>query len=127
MCVRDDSSINLSGEQFEQICKPYDAQPLGRFGGWVHFCGRAHQWWPKLLDVPGLKGINPYQGEFYDLAQMHSHCERARVALLQWTTPVDAACREQIRTGFSRVLWVADWQEAQRAKERLYATGHADP
>jgi len=126
LCVRNDSSINLSGAQYEEFVKPLDTQLIADLGGWIHFCGNARQWWPRMLDIPGLKGINPYQGEFYDLYSMFERCEAARVAIVQWTTPVDARCRERVRTGFSRIYWARDYEAALRAKDRLYATSHAD-
>ncbi|NLG51660.1 MAG: hypothetical protein GX552_16265 [Chloroflexi bacterium] len=126
LCVRNDSSINLSGPQYEEYVKPFDTQLLADVGGWIHFCGNAKQWWPRLLDIPGLKGLNPYQGEFYDLYSMFERCEAARVAIVQWTVPIAPRCRERIRTGFSRIYFARDFEDALRAKERLYATGHAD-
>jgi hypothetical protein len=126
ICLRNDSCINLSHEMYERYVKPYDAQLLGRFGGWIHFCGRAHQWWPSLLDLPGLKGVNPYQGEFYDLGAMYARCAAARVAIAQWTTPVAAREREMIRTGFSRSMSAPSLVEAQRLLERAHTTGWAD-
>jgi len=126
LCVRNDSSINLSGEQYAEFVKPYDVQLLREFGGWIHFCGRAHQWWESLLDIPNLKGINPYQGEYYDLNHMYGKCKEKGIPLVQWTQPLDARCRERIRTGFSRLMWAPDFAAACRAKERLYATGHVD-
>ncbi len=125
MCLRNDSCINLSPKHYVAFVRPFDEQLLAPYGGWVHFCGRAH-WWPALLEIPGLRGINPYQGEFYDLYTMYERCEAARVAIVQWTTPVDARCRERIGTGFSRVIWAADLEEALAAKEHLYTTGHID-
>lgn len=126
LCVRNDSSVSLGREQYDEFAKPYDARLLGELGGWVHFCGRAHQWWESLLDIPGIKGINPYQGEFYDLWEMYGKCESACVPIVQWTQPVDGRCRERIRTGFSRVAWAGDYDEACVLLERLHATGHAD-
>ena len=126
VCVRNDSSINLSGEHFDLFCKPYDAQLYAEFGGWCHFCGRAHQWWRRMLDLPRFRGVNPYQGEFYDLADVFEASEAARVAVVQWTVPVDARCRERIRTGFSRTLWAADLDDARRCRDLLHTTGHAD-
>jgi len=125
VCVRNDSSINLSTRQYVQYVKPYDERVLAPYAGWIHFCGKAH-WWQALLDIPNLKGINPYQGEFYDLYSMVETCERAGVAIVQWTTPLDARCRERIRTGFSRIFWAQDYEDACRARDRLHATGHAD-
>ncbi len=126
LCLRNDSSINLSGEQYVEFVRPYDMQLLREFGGWIHFCGRAHQWWEKLLDIPNLKGINPYQSEYYDLNYMYGKCQAKGIALVQWTQPLDAYCREHIRTGLSRVIWVPDFAAACRAKEHLYASGHVD-
>ena len=80
----------------------------------------------KLLNIPGLKGINPYQGEFYDLYEMYEICEVAQIPIIQWTTPVNIRCRERIKTGFSRILQVEDFVMAQRVRDRLYETGHAD-
>ncbi len=71
ICLRNDSCINLSGEMYEQYVKPYDRELLQKFTGWIHFCGKAHQWWERLLDIEGLTAVNPYQGEFYDLTNMY--------------------------------------------------------
>jgi len=127
VCVRNDSSVNLSGEHYEKLVKPFDEKIISNWGGWIHFCGRAHQWWKRQLDIPGLKGINPYQGEFYDLYEMFEICETARIPIIQWTTPVDERCRERIRTGFSRIIQARDFDHARRIKDQLYRTGHADP
>jgi len=126
VCVRNDSSVNLSGEHYEKLVKPFDEKIISQWGGWIHFCGKAHQWWKKQLDIPGLKGINPYQGEFYDLYEMFEICETAQIPIVQWTTPVDKRCRERIKTGFSRILQVEDFGTAQRVRDRLYETGHAE-
>ena len=126
LCVRNDSSVNLGREQYERFGKPFDAKLIGMLGGWIHFCGRAHQWWESLLDIPGLKGINPFQGQFYDLMDMYQKCKSAQIPIIQWTTPLDAACRDRIRTGFSRRMWTQSYDDACRALERLNATGHAD-
>jgi hypothetical protein len=126
VCVRNDSSVNLSGEHYETLVKPFDEKIISEWGGWIHFCGKAHQWWKRQLDIAGLKGINPYQGEFYDLYEMFETCEAARIPIVQWTTPVDERCRERIKTGFSRILQVDDFDMAQRVRDRLNKTGHGD-
>jgi hypothetical protein len=55
-----------------------------------------------------LRDDRPYQGEFYDLRAMYGTCESAGVPIVQGTTPVDARCRERIRTGFSRMMTSAE-------------------
>jgi hypothetical protein len=126
LCIRDDSAVNLSREQFLKFVKPYDAGLLSKWGGLVHFCGCADQWWDCLLDIPRLRGINPYQGEFYDLVNMYAKCKAAGVAIVQWTKPVEKTARSLVRTGFSRLKTVPSFVEARRALETLYRTGHAD-
>jgi hypothetical protein len=126
LCLRYDSCVNIRGEHFCKFVKPVDLKLLSRFGGWAHFCGNAQQWWRYLLDIPGLKAINPFQGNFYDLSQMYSECRSAKVAIVNWTTPVGERCRQQIRTGFSRFLQVDSFSDACRAKEQMLSHMHAD-
>ncbi len=126
LCVRNDSTVNLGRQHYNDYVKSFDEKLLSQWGGWIHFCGKAHQWWQELLSIRGMKGINPYQGEFYDLFEMYETCEAAGVPIVQWTVPVDARCRERIRTGFSRIIEAKDFEDALRKKERLYATGHVD-
>ncbi len=125
LCVRNDSSINISPRHYRGLVRACDERLLAPYGGWMHFCGRA-AWWPDTLNIPGLSGINPYQGEFYDLYSMYETCEAAGIAIVQWTKPLDRRCRERIRTGFSRIMWAEDYDAARRLRDRLHATGHAD-
>lgn len=103
--LRNDSCVNLSGSMYEEIVKPFDRKLLEEFTGNIHFCGKAHQWWRKLLDIPGLLAVNPFQGEFYDLAEMHAECGRHKVAIYQWTAPVGKSEMEAVKTGFSRLVY----------------------
>jgi hypothetical protein len=125
LCARLDSSINLSPRHYASLVRPYDMQLIAPYDGSIHFCGRA-KWWPSLLEIPGLRGINPYQGEFYDLHSMYEQCEAHRVAIFQWTRPVDARCRARVRTGFSRIVFAESYEQACRMLARLHRTGHAD-
>lgn len=114
LCVRNDSTINLSGEMYQEWVKPRDARLLAPWGGWMHWCGKAHAWWKHTLDLPRLQGINPFQGEFYHLLEMYGECERARMPIIQWTTPLDAPCRDHIRTGLTRMMGTSDYDCARR-------------
>ncbi|OQA38881.1 MAG: hypothetical protein BWY52_03197 [Chloroflexi bacterium ADurb.Bin325] len=125
LCVRNDSSICVGPRHYRGLIRGCDERLLAPYGGWMHFCGRA-AWWPDVLGIPNLRGINPYQGEFYDLYSMYERCEAARMSIVQWTKPLDRRCRERIRTGFSRIIWAADYDAARRLVDRLHATGHAD-
>lgn len=126
ICLRNDSCINLSGEMYEHYVKPYDKELLSKFNGWIHFCGKAHQWWERLLDIEGLKAINPYQGEFYDLTEMYRSCAKRRIPIVQWTAPVGEKEKEIIKTGFSRITFVDSYDKARDVMNRLYGTGWPD-
>lgn len=126
ICLRNDSCVTLSRENYEEFVKPYDKMVIEPYGGWIHFCGDANAWWKKLLDIPGLTAVNPYQGQFYDLFEMFELCENSRIAIVQWATSVNSQCKERIKTGFSRVAWVDSFQDACKMKEKLYKFGHID-
>ncbi|MBN1436635.1 MAG: hypothetical protein JW936_06150 [Sedimentisphaerales bacterium] len=126
LCLRNDSCVNLSGEQYLEFVKPYDVQCLSEIGGWIHFCGNANQWYKHLLDIPNLKAINPYQGEFYNLPQMFQICQKAQIPIVQWIAPVDPQARQLIQTGFARTVCYDSYQQAQAALDRLQTKGHPD-
>jgi len=120
ICLRNDSCINLSREQYIEFVKPYDQELISELSGWIHFCGKAQQWWDSLLDIPNLKGINPYQGEFYDLCEMFEICETRKIPIMQWTTPLNEKARKMITTGFSVITAAASFAEAQHLKNKLF-------
>lgn len=124
LCVRNDSSVNLSGKQYHHLVKEHDIDLIQQYHGWIHFCGKAHQWWEDLLDIPGLHGINPYQGEFYDLKDMYAKCKSHKTAIVQWTVPLDSQCREMIDTGMSRLIYAPDYESARQMLDTLHRTGH---
>jgi len=126
LCVREDACVMLSRDQYKDFVKPHDARLLSQLGGWVHFCGKGHQWLEDVLSLPGARGVNISQGEFYDLAQVYKACEAARVAVVGWTQPLTPDLRDRIRTGFSRVAYAESYDAACRMKERLYERGHVD-
>lgn len=126
ICLRNDSCINISGEMYEEMVKHYDRELLREFTGSIHFCGKAHQWWQKLLDIEGLKAINPYQGEFYDLVEIYRACEIRKVAIFNWTVPVSGEAKEMIKTGINRTIAAMDYQEAIRLLEKVHQTGWVD-
>lgn len=126
ICLRQDSCVNINREQYLRFVKPYDAKLFKEFTGFCHFCGNANQWWRDLLDIDGIKAINPYQGEYYDLNSMYEICFSGKVPIVNWTTGVSPELCEKIKTGFSRVVWANDFEHALRIKEELYRTGHPE-
>jgi len=123
ICLRNDSCINLSGEMYETYVKPFDRRLLNEFTGNIHFCGKAHQWWERLMDIEGLKAINPYQSEFYDLKRMYPVCEKNRVAIYNWTVPIKEDEKELVKTGLNRLLFAEDFDAARILLEKAHNTG----
>ena len=64
--------------------------------------------------------------KFYDIGEMYEICEAAKIPIVQWTVPVDKENQERIRTGFSRILNVSNYEQALKARENLYANGYAE-
>jgi len=126
MCIRNDSSINLSRDQYVELCKPFDSRLAGEFTASMHFCGKAHQWMHELADIPGLMAINPYQGEFYDVVEVYNLYSAKKIGVFQWTTPLDERAKERIKTGFSRTTWASNFDEARSLLDKSHATGHVD-
>lgn len=126
ICLRNDSCINLSGEMYEQYVKPYDQSLLDEFTGNIHFCGKAHQWWERLMNMKGLKAINPFQSEFYDLKYMYPICEKNKVAIYNWTSPISGEEKELITTGLNRLVWASNYNEAREKLDKVHKTGWVD-
>ena len=57
--VRNDTSVNLSQEQYAEFAQPFDERIFDALGGGsIHFCGRSDQWIAKMFETRGLGGIN---------------------------------------------------------------------
>ncbi|MEA4888397.1 MAG: uroporphyrinogen decarboxylase family protein [Clostridiaceae bacterium] len=57
--LRNDTSVNLSKELYEEYVRPYDEKLLEAFGGGsIHYCGRADQWVFSMMECKNLFGMN---------------------------------------------------------------------
>ena len=57
--VRNDSTVNLSKDMYEEFVRPYDERILKKFGGGsIHYCGRADQWVFNMMECEGLGALN---------------------------------------------------------------------
>lgn len=80
--LRDDTSVMLSGGQYEEFVKPYDQRVLDIFGGCIHFCGRGDQFIGPMLTSRNLYGINCSQPDLNDMTRMWQLTRKHRVVLL---------------------------------------------
>jgi len=113
VCIREDSSVMVSGEMYDAFCKPYAQRLVDEFGGCIHWCGDGKAWWRSLITLRHLTAINPFQGQYYDPVDMHRACREANVMIWQWTTGLTPQQREVIRTGFTCLQWAADVEAAK--------------
>lgn len=114
VCIREDSSVMVSGEMYDTFCKPYAQRLLDEFGGCIHWCGDGKAWWHSLITLRNLTAVNPFQGQYYDPVDMHRACRDAGVMIWQWTSGLTPVQREQIRTGFTCIQWAADITAAKQ-------------
>jgi hypothetical protein len=117
VCIREDSSVMVSGEMYDTFCKPHAQRLLDEFGGCIHWCGDGKAWWRSLITLRNLTAVNPFQGQYYDPVDMHRACRDTGVMIWQWTTGLTPEQREEIRTGFTLIKWAADIETAKRALE----------
>ncbi len=114
VCIREDSSVMVSGEMYDIFCKPYAQRLLDEFGGSIHWCGDGKAWWRSLITLRNLNAVNPYQGHYYDPVEMHHVCRDHGVMIWQWTTGLTPAQREQIKTGFTLIQSAGDLDSAKQ-------------
>ncbi len=57
--LRDDSSVNLSADMYNEHIRPHNQRIIDEFGsGSIHFCGRADQWVFDVMNINNLCGLN---------------------------------------------------------------------
>ncbi len=117
VCIREDATVMISGAMYDEFCKPYAQRLLDEFGGCIHWCGDGKAWWRSLITLRHLNAVNPFQGQFYDPAEMHRACRDAGVMVWQWTTGLTSEQRARIPTGFTLIQWVDDLAAGKRLME----------
>ena len=65
--LRNDAVMNLSGDMYEELIRPYDARIFREFGGIMHFCGRGHHYIRSASEIEGLYGFNLSQPDWNDM------------------------------------------------------------
>ncbi len=116
VCIREDATVMISSDMYNEFCKPRAQRLLDEFGGCIHWCGDAKAWWRSLITLRNLNAVNPYQGHFYDPVEMHAASRDAGVMVWQWTTGLTPEQRSRIKTGFTLIQWFPDVEAAVRAR-----------
>lgn len=84
--LREDSSVNLSRDFYEEFIKPCNERIAAAFAPiTMHFCGRADQWIHSLIGTKNIQGLNfGYMPGKFDsgfLRFIHEACEKKGVAV----------------------------------------------
>lgn len=84
--LREDSSVNLSRDFYEEFIKPCNEKIADAFAPiTMHFCGRADQWVHSLISTRNIQGLNfgympgKFDNEF--LKFIHNACEQKGVSV----------------------------------------------
>ena len=95
LCLRNDSAINLSPDQYTEFVLKYDKYLLDRFGGgMVHYCGKGDHFIGQLAALDNVYGINLSQPELNDMEKIYRLANEHKVKLLGLSTD---ACAEYER------------------------------
>ena len=65
--LRNDAVMNLSGDMYSELIRPFDAKIFAEFGGIMHFCGRGHHYIEEASEIEGLYGFNLSQPDWNDM------------------------------------------------------------
>lgn len=73
ICLRDDSAVNLSPEQYAEFALKYDKYLLDYYGGgMVHYCGKGDHFINQLVSIKSLTGINLSQPHLNNMDKVYS-------------------------------------------------------
>ena len=71
ICLRNDSAINLSPDQYREFVLKYDRYLLDRYKGIMHYCGKGDHFIGIAAEIEGLTGINLSQPHLNDMEKVY--------------------------------------------------------
>lgn len=128
--LRNDSTVNVSKDAYEEFIKPYDEQILAAFEGksTIHYCGRADQWVQSMLDCKGIGAINFGQppnlifGTDF-LSKIYGKCSEKRIANIDYDLPnfgeIEDVIKAKYINGGIYKTTVSSSEEADRIYDRI--------
>jgi len=82
LLVRDDSSIMLSPDTYEEFVRPHMARLLHEIGaGSIHFCGNGEHLISKMLKIRDLRGLDFGDGHLMDINGIYKICSEHKVVI----------------------------------------------
>ena len=81
-CVRNDTPVMITPDQYEEFVRPYDQQILDEFGGTIHFCGNGGVFLKSMCENSrNLYGINMSQPHLNNSGEFIEYTQSNRIVL----------------------------------------------
>jgi len=95
--IRNDSSINISPEQYRQILRPSDTRLIARIGSvGIHFCGNGQHQVENFLHIPGVDCLDLGNPELMNLDWLYQRASRQEVPLVGLAVPETEFTADQV-------------------------------
>ena len=120
--LRNDSSIMISTEMYDNLVAPHDGYVLREMGGGgIHSCGRFEHQVPGYLRLPGIRCIDLGQPEMNDLDRIYAAVRPQRVSLIRISVDkgelLSGGVMKRFPTGASLLYQAKSLSEAQQVME----------
>ena len=119
LMIRNDSSIMVSPDTYQQMIAPHDARLIKEFGfGSFHFCGNGQHLVEPMLDIPGIRGLDFGQANMMDVDEIYKMVSPHKVALTCLKPSRDALISGKAKVDFpTGVVFVYLTQRFDEARE----------
>ena len=84
--LKNDTAVAmLSEEHYLEFCRPYDEMVTKELGDiCIHYCGASRDFHGKIINVPGLKGINYGDPQMQDMDTVINEWIERKIAVVGW-------------------------------------------
>ncbi|MDR2144564.1 MAG: hypothetical protein LBP29_09365 [Treponema sp.] len=81
----DTATAMISGEHYAEFCGPYDekiSRALGKVS--IHYCGKSRPFHGRVINIPGLAGINLGNPEMQDMDSFLKDWNARKISTICW-------------------------------------------
>lgn len=110
--IRNDASMNISGDMYKEFVMPYDQKIISTLGGGVHFCGRGDHYIQHVGNIDNIGCLNLSQPHMNDIEKIYANTIDKGIPILGM--PEDEILRAQtsgrnlkglVHSGASLAAW----------------------
>lgn len=114
--IRNDTSIMISPEMYEQLIAPFDQEILGQFGGGIHSCGNIQHLIESYLSLDSLQCFDFGQSELNDLDLIYGLAKAKKIPLIRMAVSsedlVNGIASRKFPTGVSLIFRAESVEQA---------------